>query len=106
MLQNEADREKSDVTDDFPKMTIVGNNLGNCIMYISIGSTEYGFQNPILGLDACFKLFYALNCSWPSKTNHIWQFIDLVIYKLAKDALPNIKTQVFDIFKIRVNVND
>ncbi|XP_037051828.1 uncharacterized protein LOC119085518 [Bradysia coprophila] len=100
-FKTEAERVPDDVTHDYPRMTLIGTDLNNAILYVEVGEVRYGFQNPLICLGTCFKLYFALDCEFHPSSKHIWQFIDAAIYRLnVINVMPSVKSQLFDILKM------
>lgn len=53
------------------------------IAVVKVLQHRYLFDNPIDGIDCCFKALWALNCSYTPKCAHIWLFLQKSIYNIS-----------------------
>ncbi|CAH1176704.1 unnamed protein product [Phaedon cochleariae] len=51
-------------------------------IYIVIDSVRYHFASLTKAFDVCFKAFHVFNAEYPPQSEHIWQLIAHIIYKL------------------------
>lgn len=71
----------ADPENDNPFVYIVGKI--NPIAVVKVLQHRYLFENPIIGIDCCFKALWALNCSYTPKCAHVWLFLQKSIYNIS-----------------------
>lgn len=66
-----------------PYIIIVGPSLNNVTSaFVVINDNLYKSETVLLVLDFCFKSHHVVDANYPSETHHIWNLIQLLIYKL------------------------
>lgn len=55
----------------------------NPVAVVTVLQAKYSFENPLDGIDCCFKAFWALNCPYPANSAHVWQFLQKKVYSMC-----------------------
>lgn len=67
-----------------PRCYVIGE-FENCKASVITTTTKYMFNNPIEAIDACLKIFQALNAEYPRESEHIWEFLQKSVYNIQTD---------------------
>ena len=68
-----------------PVVVLVGpaSNIRQSLVVLDKQRWECG--SPLLALDACFKVIFALNSLYPAEARHMWLLIQRCVYELETD---------------------
>lgn len=69
-------------TQNAPKIYTIGNLKENPIVIIQLAGIEYIIEDPILGFQTFFKLFYGLNLEYSPEAHHAWTFVERFFYEM------------------------
>lgn len=84
-----------------PYIIIVGNKEKHDVdsIYLIINDNEYAMNSLLNAIDICFKAYHVFNALYTSQSEHIWQTIQIGVYKFRtkwdKD-FPKVKEILFD----------
>ncbi|XP_050062912.1 uncharacterized protein LOC114119410 [Aphis gossypii] len=84
-----------------PFVYLVGEDLSSISQsYVRVDNQLWTFNSPLEALDACFKAYFGLNCSYPRECYESWIFIQQHIYglKTEYDQLSAITTSISNKF--------
>jgi len=80
---------------------LVGEDLSSISQsYVHVDNQLWTFNSPLEALDACFKAYFGLNCSYPRECYESWIFIQQHVYglKTEYDQLSAITTSISNKF--------
>lgn len=65
----------------FIEVKLIGSN-SKYHTYVYMDNTQYIFADVSAGIDCAFKLYYLFNLEFPKVSAHVWEFLNLAIYKI------------------------
>lgn len=69
-----------------PLIVIVGPEINNInSIYVYLDGMKYFMESLLKAVDVCFKLFHALNATYPCTGQQVWNFILRYIYHIYTD---------------------
>lgn len=88
-----------------PYLLTVGDQIDKT--YVVIDSIQYEFNTCLHAFDILFKSFHALNICYPPQSEHLYELIEVVIWKINRTDLKNIPyiQDVISYLKEEVNIS-
>lgn len=66
-----------------PLPIIIGRDLDNIeASYVNVNNVLYNIDNPLKAVDICFKIYHVLNASYPVECEHVWLFLQKLVYAI------------------------
>ncbi|CAI6355089.1 unnamed protein product [Macrosiphum euphorbiae] len=66
-----------------PYLILVGNDIYSInTCYVRVNEQLWAFECPLKALDACFKIYFALNCAYSKECYETWMIIQLLVHKI------------------------
>jgi len=59
------------------------DDLAVTASYVVINKFVYKVETPLKAVDICFKSFFALNLSYPTECDHVWEFVQKFFYDIS-----------------------
>jgi len=67
-----------------PYIIVVGPSLDKIVsFFVAVDTTLYNVKSVFEAIDACFKIFHALNVTYPAASQHIWLLIQRELYQFT-----------------------
>lgn len=80
-----------------PSVCVVGE-LNKPSYYIIVNDIKYKTDTSIRALELTFKLFHAIALDWPLESEHIWLFIQQLVFEIKSNKRsPATETVISDI---------
>lgn len=89
--------------DHEPRVTFVGDySTPLTFAFVEVYGRKHIFQNALQAVEVCFHCFMALNIKYPKYCEHVWLFIQNIVFQITTpdDAIiPSITTLINDLQK-------
>ncbi|KYN14493.1 hypothetical protein ALC57_13299, partial [Trachymyrmex cornetzi] len=67
-----------------PYIIVVGCTLAEVnAFYVCIDKVLYQVSTALAAIDLCFKIFHVFDVTYPPESEHIWNIIQLCLYKFS-----------------------
>lgn len=74
-----------------PHIVVIGESLTNIKQsYFIVGDRQYFFNDFFETIENCFYYLSGFQIKYPAKCNHIWNFLQIAIFKIINESQPRL----------------